>query len=107
MSVYGSTLFCPGCGVVAAAAAAAVVVVGWDAEGFGGTLSRRTSARRRRTAPPNTGGGDARSARTRADVVEEAAVVRHGHDGHVLLRHEPLLEPRDVGDVEVVGGLVE
>ena len=41
-----------------------------------------------------------------ADVVEEALVVRDHDGGHVLERVEVLLDPRDVGNVEVVGRLV-
>src|SRR5439155_20946536 len=41
-----------------------------------------------------------------ADRLEEPAVVRDQHDG-CIDRHEPLLQPFERGDVEVVGGLVE
>mmetsp|Transcript_42409 Transcript_42409/g.82956 ORF Transcript_42409/g.82956 Transcript_42409/m.82956 type:complete len:387 (-) Transcript_42409:1245-2405(-) len=43
----------------------------------------------------------------RHDAVEEAAVVRHDHRRHLGQPTEVGLEPRDVLDVEMVGGLVE
>mmetsp|Transcript_9670 Transcript_9670/g.23948 ORF Transcript_9670/g.23948 Transcript_9670/m.23948 type:complete len:871 (-) Transcript_9670:317-2929(-) len=41
------------------------------------------------------------------DAVEETRVVRHDARRHGGERREVVLEPRDVGDVQVVGGLVE
>mmetsp|Transcript_33348 Transcript_33348/g.54082 ORF Transcript_33348/g.54082 Transcript_33348/m.54082 type:complete len:374 (-) Transcript_33348:1800-2921(-) len=40
-------------------------------------------------------------------VVEEAGVVRHNHTGHIRKAIEVALKPLDVGDVQVIGRLIE